>query len=256
MTTYFLIPGYNCEAYVQRCVDSIMKQQGDWVAVFVNDASTDGTTDVLNKIQNKDRIAVVNIHENRGPAHSRWAGMEFIKCVATDEDVVACVDMDDYLLTDDIPLRLEKIYRKADVELTLGGMRYLNWKRDEPRQYPTDVINSKAFRASGWRAWHLRTFRVGLWNRCFGAEDGRQYFQFEGGEWYRVCTDVAMLHPMLEQCQSFRYITDTVYGYNDGQPLGGGRAYGRDLHKFTNEHINKRHKQLYALSGKPVYWEG
>ena len=43
-----IIPVYNVEKYLRRCLDSVLKQTfTDWEAICVNDGSTDSSSEIL-----------------------------------------------------------------------------------------------------------------------------------------------------------------------------------------------------------------
>ena len=45
-----IIPIYNCENYLSRCLDSILNQTfNDYEVICINDGSNDGSLEILNK---------------------------------------------------------------------------------------------------------------------------------------------------------------------------------------------------------------
>lgn len=71
-----VIPVYNGEAYLRETLDSCLDQSVKQIEVIVvNDASTDGTAELLDYYQKKDlRIRPVNLKENGGSAKARNIG--------------------------------------------------------------------------------------------------------------------------------------------------------------------------------------
>ena len=57
-----IMPVYNVEQYLQRCLNSISAQTfSDWEAICVNDGSTDNCAEILNRQAQKDnRFKIVN----------------------------------------------------------------------------------------------------------------------------------------------------------------------------------------------------
>ena len=87
-----IIPVYNGEKYIQRCIDSVFNQTYSNVEIIVvNDGSTDDTENILKKYSN---IVLVN-KENEGVSKARNTGLS----LATGEYVYFC-DADDYLEKD------------------------------------------------------------------------------------------------------------------------------------------------------------
>ena len=89
-----LIPAYNVEKYIARCLDSVVGQTfKDIEIIIVNDGSTDGTASIIDEYASRDsRIRVVNHPENCG---LMWARKTCIE--AATGDYLMFVDSDDYL---------------------------------------------------------------------------------------------------------------------------------------------------------------
>lgn len=104
-----IIPVYNVEKYLRECLDSIINQTlKDIEIICVNDGSTDGSFDILNKYAEKDdRIKVID-KENEGAGAARNAGLKIAA-----GDYVLFFDADDYMAI----TALEKLYKN----ITLYG---------------------------------------------------------------------------------------------------------------------------------------
>lgn len=103
-----LIPVYNVEDYLERCLDSVLNQTLTKIEVIcVNDGSTDKSPEILKKYQENDsRIIIVN-KENGGLPSARNAGLE-----KASGEYVGFVDSDDYVQPD----MFEKLYKTAKAE--------------------------------------------------------------------------------------------------------------------------------------------
>lgn len=92
-TISVIIPAYNSEKYIKRCIDSVLTQRGaDFEIIAVNDGSTDNTLKRL--LEYGDRITVKDI-ANSGAANARNVGLELAR-----GDFVMFLDSDDYLSSD------------------------------------------------------------------------------------------------------------------------------------------------------------
>lgn len=88
-----IIPVYNCEKYLHRCLDSILKQSyRDIEVILVDDGSTDYSLSICKDYQNKDTRFKVFHKENGGPSSARNYGLD--RC---NGDYIVFVDSDDYL---------------------------------------------------------------------------------------------------------------------------------------------------------------
>ncbi|MBR3127807.1 MAG: glycosyltransferase, partial [Solobacterium sp.] len=71
-----IVPVYNVEAYVAKCIDSILAQTfTDYELILVNDGATDGSPAILHDYAGKDpRIHVID-KPNGGLSDARHAGL-------------------------------------------------------------------------------------------------------------------------------------------------------------------------------------
>lgn len=87
-----IIPVYNREKYIDKCLNSIVSQTYKNIEIIcVDDCSTDNSLDILRKYEIKDhRIKIIALANNGGVSHARNTG---IKCATG--DYIAFVDSDD-----------------------------------------------------------------------------------------------------------------------------------------------------------------
>lgn len=91
-----IVPIYNVEPYLRRCVDSIIAQQHtNLQIILVDDGSVDGSAAICDEYHQKDdRIEVVH-KENGGPASARDRGLALTK-----GEYIGFIDGDDYIDSD------------------------------------------------------------------------------------------------------------------------------------------------------------
>ena len=86
-----IIPAYNCEKTISRCIDSILRQTyRDYEIIIINDGSTDNTKDICGKYKSSN-IKLIN-RINEGPSKARNIGIKEAR-----GDFIVFVDSDDYL---------------------------------------------------------------------------------------------------------------------------------------------------------------
>lgn len=72
-----IIPVYNVEKYLPRCLDSILAQTfTDFEAICVNDGSPDGSAGILSEYAKKDSRIKVITQENQGLSGARNSGLK------------------------------------------------------------------------------------------------------------------------------------------------------------------------------------
>ena len=94
--TSVIVPVYNVERYLARCLDSVLSQtERDIEVVCVNDGSTDGSARILAEYAARDRRVRVVSQANRGLSAARNAGLD----IAAGEWIMF-VDSDDWVPAD------------------------------------------------------------------------------------------------------------------------------------------------------------
>ena len=87
-----IIPAYNAEKYIARCLDSVLSQQGVKEIIVVNDGSIDDTAKIVEVYANKNsKIRLIN-QENQGVSVARNTGIENSK-----SEYITFIDADDWL---------------------------------------------------------------------------------------------------------------------------------------------------------------
>lgn len=102
-----IIPVYNAEKTLCRCIDSILAQSlAEFEAIFVDDCSTDGSAAIIAEYARRDaRIRLVSLKKNGGAGNARNVGIEHAR-----GDYLSFVDSDDTIAPD----FLELLFKKAD----------------------------------------------------------------------------------------------------------------------------------------------
>lgn len=118
----FVVPSYNAENYLSKCVDSLLVGGEDVEIIIVNDGSKDGTIDIANEYLKKyPTIIKVIDKENGGHGSGINAGLE----VATGI-YYKCVDSDDWV-DKDAYLELLNTIKKHESEDKLPDLYFMNY---------------------------------------------------------------------------------------------------------------------------------
>lgn len=133
-----IVPVYNVEKYLARCLDSLVAQTLEDIEIIcVNDGSTDNSADILAKYAEKDDRITVITQSNAGLSNARNAGID----IATG-DYIGFLDSDDFIEKD----FYEKLYNSvtqhnADVACA-SIIRENEKKRKELIKYDNVVVKS------------------------------------------------------------------------------------------------------------------
>ena len=87
-----IVPVYNSQKYLRRCIESVVNQMREWVElIIVDDGSTDDSPYICDEYKMIDNISVIH-KKNGGLSSARNAGLE----IATG-DYVFFLDSDDLI---------------------------------------------------------------------------------------------------------------------------------------------------------------
>lgn len=110
-----IVPVYNTEAYLPRCLDSILGQSfTDYELLLVDDGSTDGSGAICDSYAEKDKRVRVFHKENGGVSSARNLGID-----NSQAEWLYFVDSDDELLPDGLKTLVDNI--SDDVDVAMGG---------------------------------------------------------------------------------------------------------------------------------------
>ena len=126
-----VIPVYNTEKYIRKCLDSIKNQTyTNYEVIIINDGSTDNSLEIINEYT-KDKKYKVYTTKNKGLSEARNNGVKH--CTG---DYILFIDSDDYI-EPELLEKLSKLKDKYDV------IRYKLKKVDEEKNI-IDEDNIKA----------------------------------------------------------------------------------------------------------------
>ena len=124
-----VIPMYNAAAYIDECLDSVLKQTlKDYEVIVVDDRSIDNSVEVVEGMMPKfdGRLKLIRLRKNSGnPGTPRNVGLN-----AAIGKYVFFLDSDDLLLENALQL-LYEIAEKHHADLLDNGKYYFFWRRED-----------------------------------------------------------------------------------------------------------------------------
>lgn len=174
-TVTIVIPVYNAEAYIEKCIKSVIAQTyGNWELILVDDGSTDRSSTICDGYVKTDVRIKVYHNKNCGVSSARNYGIDH-----SSGKWITFLDSDDYY----DPTFLEGLMPKEqNADFVVGGFR---WVGDyDVKHYITRsrVIEKKD--------------EIGeLLNFKYGDDDEKSIFLYPWGKLYR--TDIIKGHNIL-----------------------------------------------------------
>lgn len=127
-----IIPAYNAEKTIERCIDSIIGQTlSPKEIIIINDGSTDNTIKKLKKYINHPSIRIFN-KSNEGVSIARNYGLDRVRT-----KYVTFVDSDDYVNDNFLKVLMENYHKSKNIDLSICGVTHYN----EPKQ--PKIYNTK-----------------------------------------------------------------------------------------------------------------
>jgi glycosyltransferase involved in cell wall biosynthesis len=133
-----IIPVYNVEKYLSRCLNSVLKQTfNDWEAICINDESPDNCCKILDQFAKKDSRFKIITQKNQGVSISRNNGLKEAK-----GDYIYFLDSDDAMHPQllDITYNLAK---QKNADWVCFGFEKSNGIEYEPKKISEDKIKYK-----------------------------------------------------------------------------------------------------------------
>lgn len=204
MKVSIIVPVYNVERTLDRCVSSIVNQTyRDLQIILVDDGSPDDSPRMCDEWQRKDaRIEVIH-KPNGGLSDARNAGLE-----RADGDYIAFVDSDDYVEPDYISTMLSAA-ENNHADLVICSIVEENADGTQANSNGVIVANTEVcdahecFRRSA--DWHLIT----AWNKLY-ARKLWQRTSFPKG---KIHEDEYVFHDIVGQCSTIVMLPNRLYHY-------------------------------------------
>jgi len=118
MLISIIVPSYNVEKYLMRCLESINNQTfDDYEVILIDDGSTDSTGDICEQYcMNHPKFRVVH-KQNEGLGYARNTGLEYAK-----GEYICFIDSDDYIEKDMLK-NLYECLKANNADTCIGGFK-------------------------------------------------------------------------------------------------------------------------------------
>ena len=254
-----VIPVYNIEDYIGKCLDSVLAQTyQNYEVIIVDDGSTDGTAGVCDEYAQKDeRIRVIH-KKNEGVSATRNLGLKLVT-----GDYITFIDSDDFV----DKLYLEVLYKSLtenDADIASGNFASFNEERQTFLFFTTEeTYFEKVYSPQEWLDQEnnprhnlfltviftpFKLYKRELW------ED----IEYPVG---RVREDDAIIHKLYLRCQRISFVNSAIYFYSQHEDSLSKTVMQKDIATMISnaeerialmaamnydisEHVKSYHKRL------------
>lgn len=217
-----IVPVYNVEKYICRCIESLIKQTYTNIEIIlVDDGSIDKSAAICNKFAVKDNRIKVICKQNTGVSDTRNVGL-----TASTGKYITFVDGDDFLPLDAV----EKLYNallKNNTDMVCGCWCKISAKGTFQNHHPSAVISTKSKDSlmpimdyeeiKGPVAKIFKTDIIKA-NDIIFPED------------IKISEDTIFVYQYLQRCKDIYFLDENVYYYNR---LSIGSATTKYYDKFN-----------------------
>tara|TARA_R100000234_G_scaffold74328_1_gene45899 strand:- start:3411 stop:5021 length:1611 start_codon:yes stop_codon:yes gene_type:complete len=233
-----IVPFYNAEKWIQKCVRSLKIQNyKNFECYLIDDLSSDNSTEAAKlAIDGDKRFKVIKNQQKYYALENISRAISIANC--EHEDIIILLDGDDWLASSYVLSTLVKTYDDEECLLTYGSYVYNpgGQRGVEPSRYPDSVVENNSFRSDRWRASHLRSFKFYIWDKL-DQEDLKD----QDGNYYKMAYDQAIMLPLLEMAgEKSKYIEDTLYVYNKSNPLNVDKIKAKQQTQTAQEIRSKK----------------
>ena len=220
-----IIPVYNAQSFLGRCVNSILAQtERNFEVILSDDGSTDNSWALCEQYAKQYPFIKAIHHENRGPAHARNLAL-----VQAEGEYLTFADADDWLA----PAFLEELVRtarqyQADLACCNLFLAYENHTKEVPPPLPQGVVLQQTAMYLGITNMGFGSF---LCNKLFKRSlfDG---FKMKEGTFYE---DYDAGIRLLARARRIAYTPKPLYFYFQGNPNSTTHTFSLDK---TKDHFH------------------
>lgn len=200
-----IIPIYNSEKYISRCIESIINQSYKNIEIVcIDDGSSDRSVKIIEDYSTKDNRIKVYTQPNSGPSVTRNYGLN----VASGEYITFC-DSDDYLESNYIHKLVEYI-EKLDVDIVSSG--YIDISKYGTIRLNDFYSGNQILSKQEFIECIFRGVGGTLWGKIFKTEIISKYNLRLNPDIF-MCEDMIFVLQYSMQCKSFGVIEENLYNY-------------------------------------------
>ena len=217
-----VVPVYNVEKYVGKCLESILHQtMQDFEVIVVDDCSPDGSMTVVKSYADKDpRFRIVTHEVNRGLMQARKSGYS-----VAEGEYLMFLDSDDYLPSDAMEaMYAEALRTSADV---VSGELILFYPETGKEVRRTSCLKYGSDAVSVYKSLLLSEYHHNLCGKLFKTSI-LQSFEYKTLEHFTNGEDGYLFYQVVEHVKKVVHMEKPVYYYLQNMQSSSKVRLGRN----------------------------
>lgn len=221
-----IIPVYNCQAYLQDCLDSIYRQTfKDYEIIAINDGSTDQSLSILkDNAKAKDHFNIIE-QNNQGQGRSRNSAIDVAR-----GEYIQFIDADDWIEPDALALAVARANKdKADV--VHYQWRYSDFDEEKLAAYrkanPEPFSSKPILKDSACDELLLLRHYISMNNLYRKSFLNKYHIRYGEG---RIYEDNIFMALVANRATTISFVHETLYIYRRNQNSSTNTGYKDDRH--------------------------
>lgn len=249
MTVSIVVPVYNVENYIEKCVSSIMAQSyKDIEIILVDDGSTDRSSEICEKLKRKDSRIVVLHKKNGGLSDARNLGIEYSK-----GEWITFIDADDYVANNYVEY-LMWLNKKNGTDISIASFTYISNNKkidhsngEEIKMGPQEAIKRMLLNDG---------FDMGAWAKMYRTEFFKK-IHFPVGKLFE---DSFTTYQIFAESNSISFGSKSIYYYvNRSNSTVNGTFNEKkfdliEMNKKTELFIKDKFPEIVPEAHRRVIW--
>lgn len=219
-----IVPVYNAEKYIDRCIKSIIEQTYKNVEIIlINDGSKDSSLSILRDFEKKDsRITLID-QSNKGPSASRNIGIE-----KSTGDYIAFIDADDNIELNYIEKMVEYAYR-LNTDMVVCNYKEVRIEGDISSNIFTFINDGEAYNCDLKCIGEVLCGRGGLvWGKLLKSSAIKENnIKFDDN--ISMCEDLLFSLEFIKNTKRLSRINDYLYIHNKYNDESITAKYNKEL---------------------------
>ena len=213
-----IVPVYNVEKYLDKCLNSLAGQNiDDYEIIVVNDGTKDNSQNIIDKYTKEYPFVKSYIKENGGLSSARNYGVKYAS-----GEYITFLDSDDYVEHDTYKNMLDIAY-KDNLDLVVSDLEYV-WEDNSKEPFIKDGIN----KVSDNDLKNLFLSPLFSWNKMYKKElFDKLNCEYPVGLWYE---DIPVTLKFFSSIENVGYYKHASYHYLQRSTSILGSSYNEKMH--------------------------
>lgn len=232
MLISIIVPVYNAENRISRCINSIVNQSYKNIEIIlINDGSNDSSGQICDEFAKIDKRIKVIHKQNGGVSSARNEGLR-----SANGEYIQFVDSDDYI-DKDMCEKLLKTMINDNSDLVVSGYRTINSNNIDETIYKREIYRKLYEMECDFSYLYTSCFFNSLWNKLYKIEAIENF-----DENLSLGEDLIFNLNYLKKCESVSLIEECLYNYTKENKNSLSSKYRENMFEiivYTRSSINE-----------------